>query len=212
MNSTSLMVGRDDESASKLRHLLHLSETASDEQILNIVKESNNIQVMLKLRKSRWNKVWMIWYTTSCNTYCAPICLIHECSSILQNEVEYAEFLIEEFDSGYSKNLKAGHTKRSYLSDKLMCAPMRVSKKFPGKSIGKTAFSRTSTGPDGDRIPGVVLERYELRHKALRIQFLRKILLAELKVSWSNFHRCLVIWLLLLIYAWSAMPSVDYVG
>eukprot|EP00986_Skeletonema_menzelii_P000274 scaffold67_cov155-Skeletonema_menzelii.AAC.48 len=158
MNSTSLMVGRDDESASKLRHLLHLSETASDEQILNIVKESNNIQVMLKLRKSRWNK----------------------------NEVEYAEFLIEEFDSGYSKNLKTGHTKRSYLSDKLMCAPMRVSKKFPGKSIGKTAFSRTSTGPDGDPIPGVVLERYELRHKALRIQFLRKILLAELKIMLDN--------------------------
>ena len=57
MNTTSLMVGRDDESIRKLRDLLHLSETASDEQILNIVKESNNIQVMLKLRKSRWNKV-----------------------------------------------------------------------------------------------------------------------------------------------------------
>ena len=57
MNTTSLMVGRDDESIRKLRDLLHLSETASDEQILNIVKESNNILVMLKLRKSRWNKV-----------------------------------------------------------------------------------------------------------------------------------------------------------
>ena len=131
----------------------------------------------------------------------------------LQNEVEYAQFLIEEFDSGFSKDLKTGHTKRSYLSEKLICAPMRVSKKFPGKSIGKTNFSRTSKGPDGNPLPSVVLERYELRHQALRIKFLRKILTAELKVSYSNFPSiCLVIRLLLLIYVCSEMPSVDYLG
>jgi len=154
MNTSSLMVGRSDECVRQLRDLLHISETANDEQIINIIKESNNIQVMLKLRKSRWTK----------------------------NEVEYAQFLIEEFDSGFSKDLKTGHTKRSYLSEKLICAPMRVSKKFPGKSIGKTNFSRTSKGPDGISLPSVVLERYELRHQALRIKFLRKILVAELKI------------------------------
>lgn len=148
------MVGRTDECMRQLKDLLHLSERANDEQIINVVKESNNIQVMLKLRKSRWTK----------------------------NEVEYAQFLIEEFDSGLSKDLKAGHTKRSYLSDKLICAPMRVSKKFPGKSIGKTNFSRTSKGPDGNPLPHVILESYELRHKALRIKFLRKILSAEIKI------------------------------
>eukprot|EP00985_Skeletonema_marinoi_P014079 scaffold7066_cov169-Skeletonema_marinoi.AAC.4 len=148
------MMGRSDECVRQLRDLLHISETANDEQIINIIKESNNIQVMLKLRKSRWTK----------------------------NEVEYAQFLIEEFDSGFSKDLKTGHTKRSYLSEKLICAPMRVSKKFPGKSIGKTNFSRTSKGPDGISLPSVVLERYELRHQALRIKFLRKILVAELKI------------------------------
>ena len=111
------------------------------------------------------------------------------CSSLLQHEVEYAQFLIEEFDSGVSKDLKAGHTKRSYLSDKLICAPMRVSKKFPGKSIGKTNFSRTLKGPDGNPLPDVILESYELRHKALRIKFLRKILVAEIKVSCNNFSK-----------------------
>lgn len=114
-----------------------------------------------------------------------------KCSSLLQHEVEYAQFLIEEFDSGISKDLKSGHTKRSYLSDKLICAPMRVSKKFPGKSIGMTNFKRTSKGPDGNPLPDMILERYELRHKALRINFLRKILVAEIKVSCSNFsNRC----------------------
>ena len=136
-----------------------------------------------------------------------------KCSSLLQHEVEYAQFLIEEFDSGISKDLKSGHTKRSYLSDKLICAPMRVSKKFPGKSIGMTNFKRTSKGPDGNPLPDMILERYELRHKALRINFLRKILVAEIKVSCSNFsNRCFFMRLLLLIYECSAMPSVDYIG
>lgn len=119
---------------------------------------------------------------------------IQSCSSLLQHEVEYAQFLIEEFDSGMSKYLKTGHTKRSYLSDKLICAPMRVSKKFPGKSIGKTNFSRTLKGPDGNPLPDVILESYEIRHKALRIKFLRKILVAEIKVSCSNFsNRCVLL-------------------
>jgi hypothetical protein len=60
MNTSSLMVGRSDECVRQLRDLLHISETANDEQIINIIKESNNIQVMLKLRKSRWTKVCLI--------------------------------------------------------------------------------------------------------------------------------------------------------
>lgn len=162
-----------------------------------------------------------LWFTTSCNTSCAQICSIHECSSFLQNEVEYAQFLIEEFDSGYS-NLRNGHTKRSYLSEKLICAPMRVSKKFPGKTIGKSNFSRTSKGSDGGTskgsdegiLPGEALEWYEARHKALRIPFLRKVLQTELKVSWSNFHTCFLSHkaLVLLTNVCSAILCVDYVG
>ncbi|KAL7426754.1 hypothetical protein ACHAXM_000573 [Skeletonema potamos] len=99
-----------------------------------------------------------------------------------QSEVEYAKFLIEEFDSGLTKDLKTGHTKRSFLSEKLMCAPMRVSKKFPGPSIGKATFSRASIGEDGNPLPKKVFEGYEIRHNALRIKFLRKILSSELKI------------------------------
>lgn len=110
----------------------------------------------------------------------------HTCIVYLQNEVEYAHFLIEEFDSGYAKGLKTGHTKRSYLSDKLICAPMRVSKKFPGKSIGKTNFAVAKVS-DGSISPSIIIERYEQRHHALRVKFLRKILAAELKVSCDNF-------------------------
>lgn len=128
-----------------------------------------------------------------------------------QSEVEYAKFLIEEFDSGLTKDLKTGHTKRSFLSEKLLCAPMRVSKKFPGPSIGKATFSRASIGEDGNPLPKKVFEGYEIRHNALRIKFLRKILSSELKVSQSySPNRCLTMRLLFLTHF--CIHSVDSLG
>jgi hypothetical protein len=59
-NEVSIMVGRSDECIKEIRELLHLSETANDEKVLDIIKESK-IQVMLKMRKSRWTKVRLIW-------------------------------------------------------------------------------------------------------------------------------------------------------
>ncbi len=49
-----------------------------------------------------------------------------------QEEEEYAKFLVEEFEAGLSPNLEHGTTLRAYLSKKLFCSPMRISKKFTG--------------------------------------------------------------------------------
>mmetsp|Transcript_18352 Transcript_18352/g.51143 ORF Transcript_18352/g.51143 Transcript_18352/m.51143 type:complete len:530 (+) Transcript_18352:539-2128(+) len=55
-------------------------------------------------------------------------------------EEEYVARVIQDFNSGYL-NAPAGYTLRSYLSDKLQCDPMRITKKFTGEScIGKRVF------------------------------------------------------------------------
>jgi hypothetical protein len=56
-----------------------------------------------------------------------------------REEEAYAELLIELFEKGHI-NEKNGCTLRSFLSRKLHCAPMRISKKYAGKGIGKMAF------------------------------------------------------------------------
>ena len=63
-----------------------------------------------------------------------------------QEEEHYANALIEEFEKGTIIDCENGCTLRSYLSRKLNCAPMRISKKYAGKSIGKHVFlSRMSS-------------------------------------------------------------------
>jgi hypothetical protein len=54
-------------------------------------------------------------------------------------EEAYAHVLIEVFEKGYIDE-KNGCTLRSFLSRKLHCAPMRISKKYAGKGIGKMVF------------------------------------------------------------------------
>lgn len=61
-------------------------------------------------------------------------------------EEEYANRLIEEFENGTVTGCENGCTLRAFLSRKLHCAPMRISKKFAGKSIGKHVFLSRSTG------------------------------------------------------------------
>ena len=55
---------------------------------------------------------------------------------VYQEEEEYANFLSREFLLGLA-NIDDGTTKRSYLSSKLNCTKMRVSKKFKGKNSGR---------------------------------------------------------------------------
>mmetsp|Transcript_1349 Transcript_1349/g.1816 ORF Transcript_1349/g.1816 Transcript_1349/m.1816 type:complete len:953 (-) Transcript_1349:744-3602(-) len=62
-------------------------------------------------------------------------------------EERLANILIEEFGKGTIVDCENGCTLRSYLSRKLHCAPMRISKKYAGKSIGKHVFL--------SRIPGM---------------------------------------------------------
>mmetsp|Transcript_7534 Transcript_7534/g.10857 ORF Transcript_7534/g.10857 Transcript_7534/m.10857 type:complete len:110 (-) Transcript_7534:951-1280(-) len=55
-------------------------------------------------------------------------------------EEAYVARVIQDFNSGYL-NAPAGTTLRSYLSEKLHCDPMRITKKFTGEScIGKRVF------------------------------------------------------------------------
>lgn len=71
---------------------------------------------------------------------------------IEQEEERYAQAINKAFEEGSLQGVENGCTLRSYLSEKLHCAPMRISKKFVGKSIGKQVFlSKVSEtfGPRG---------------------------------------------------------------
>jgi len=62
-----------------------------------------------------------------------------------QEEERFANALIDEFEKGTIQDCENGCTLRAFLSRKLHCAPMRISKKYAGKSIGKHVFlSRNS--------------------------------------------------------------------
>jgi len=68
-------------------------------------------------------------------------------------EESYANRLIEEFENGTLLDCENGCTLRAFLSRKLHCAPMRISKKFAGKSIGKHVF--LSRNPPGRNLNGM---------------------------------------------------------
>lgn len=62
-------------------------------------------------------------------------------------EEAYVARVIQDFNSGFL-NAPAGTTLRSYLSDKLRCDPMRITKKFTGEScIGKRVFHPAVRSP-----------------------------------------------------------------
>lgn len=52
-------------------------------------------------------------------------------------EESFANSLIVDFETGTLADCEEGCTLRSYLARKLNCAPMRISKKFAGRCIGK---------------------------------------------------------------------------
>jgi hypothetical protein len=54
-----------------------------------------------------------------------------------KDEEAFASQLIAEFEAGTLKDCEEGKSLRSYLSKKLQCTPMRISKKFAGQCIGK---------------------------------------------------------------------------
>jgi len=64
-------------------------------------------------------------------------------------EEKYAKDLVQQFENGTVSNCDNGSTLRAFLSRRLHCAPMRISKKFAGQGIGKHVFlSRASPGSE----------------------------------------------------------------
>ena len=62
-------------------------------------------------------------------------------------EEAFVARVIQDFNSGFL-NAPAGTTLRSYLSEKLQCDPMRITKKFTGDScIGKRVFHPAVRNP-----------------------------------------------------------------
>lgn len=53
------------------------------------------------------------------------------------DEENLANQLVTDFENGALEDCDDGTTLRSYLARKLNCAPMRISKKFAGRCIGK---------------------------------------------------------------------------
>lgn len=78
------------------------------------------------------------------------------------DEEAYAEFLIKEFERGTVEGCENGCTLRSFLSKKLHCAPMRISKKYAGKSIGKHVFLSRASAPSSTGTPGETFNKARL--------------------------------------------------
>ena len=57
-------------------------------------------------------------------------------------EQDYAKALISAFLEGLMPGVEDGITLRAFLSQKLSCAPMRITKKLAGAILGKAAFHR----------------------------------------------------------------------
>lgn len=55
-------------------------------------------------------------------------------------EETFANQLVIDFETGALTDCEDGCTLRSYLARKLNCAPMRISKKFAGRCIGKVIY------------------------------------------------------------------------
>ena len=85
-------------------------------------------------------------------------------------EEAYVARVIQDFNSGFL-NAPAGTTLRSYLSEKLQCDPMRITKKFTGDAcIGKRVFHpavRSAGNASAIDKAQVSLDEYLIRQKKL---------------------------------------------
>jgi len=71
---------------------------------------------------------------TSPKTHRRPV------SRFPQEEEEYAAAITKEFNWGTLRDCDNGATLRTYLSRRLHCDPMRISKKYAGSSVGKSVY------------------------------------------------------------------------
>eukprot|EP00571_Detonula_confervacea_P008773 CAMPEP_0172321782 /NCGR_PEP_ID=MMETSP1058-20130122/44286_1 /TAXON_ID=83371 /ORGANISM="Detonula confervacea, Strain CCMP 353" /LENGTH=573 /DNA_ID=CAMNT_0013037377 /DNA_START=185 /DNA_END=1906 /DNA_ORIENTATION=- len=110
------------------------------------------VQVIIKQRKGRW----------------------------VQEEEEFANFLSQEFCSGLSE-IDNGVTKRAYLSSKLSCPKMRISKKFKGQNNGKEVFTHKAKRPDGSEFTPQEIHFYKQLHVELEKKFIKSVLKSVIK-------------------------------
>jgi len=103
----------------------------------------------------------------------------------VQEEEDYANFLSHEFFLGVA-DLENGITKRAYLSGKLTCTKMRISKKFKGKNTGKEVFVRKARTAEGRDITPYEIQWYKSRHVELEKKFLKAVLKSVLKWGVKN--------------------------
>lgn len=91
----------------------------------------------------------------------------------IKEEEDYAELLISFFERGQVEDCENGCTLRSFLSRKLHCAPMRISKKYAGKGIGKMVYlSKLNVGIS---FPGEEPKAAAARTKATEEKFFHAV-------------------------------------
>ena len=95
-----------------------------------------------------------------------------------KEEEKYAGDVIRDFQDGVIHNAEVGITLRSLLADKLLCDPMRISKKFAGKAcVGKQVYV---VGNMSKFSAKELASRREMLEKS-RLVFFEKVRLQQLK-------------------------------
>jgi hypothetical protein len=101
------------------------------------------------------------------------------------NEEEvYANHLIENFHDGLIVNATSGITLRSLLADKLLCDPMRISKKFAGDfCVGKQVYA-----PAGSLQNAPKRTDEDLKERAKILETTRMNFFMKVKNQWQKAH------------------------
>ena len=96
------------------------------------------------------------------------------CSYLQDEEVKLTDRIIETFNAGsleLDPETAGGVTLRSYLSEKLGCDPMRITKKYTGAScLGKRVYHSANT-----KAPREVVEAVKIELASLEVKFREKL-------------------------------------
>jgi len=100
-------------------------------------------------------------------------------------EEEYAQVLIEGFRRGLLHDCPPGRTYRSYLSHKLQCGGIRISKKFSYESLKKTKYAPNPCATEQDRSD----MRVKIQMKEVRFwEYVRGQAAAQARVAELSAH------------------------
>lgn len=68
------------------------------------------------------------------------------------DEENFANQLVKDFEKGFLDDCEEGITLRCYLARRLNCAPMRISKKFSGRCIGKLSYVKCEASYESEKL------------------------------------------------------------